>query len=160
MRYQREPWLKLPDKGVGRQGDQRRDPRFRTHVVTTAAGRSAAARIAPTESTQAQAVAAPHAAQEPALPKPLAPTPPAATRPAPAQSETVLASARVASKRALGAPPLGLSDLPTVSSADWVAKVGEAAKIVDVIVVFYTSAYATSDMFQLAFQTVVNEVLP
>jgi hypothetical protein len=160
MRNQREPWLKVPDKGVGRQGDQRRDPRFRTHVVTTAAGRPAAASIAPTESTQAPAVAAPRAAQEPAPPKPLAAPWPAATRPAPAQSETALASPRVAVKRALGAPSLGLSDLPMVSSADWVAKVGEAANMVDVIVVFYTSAYVTSNMFQLAFQTVVNEVLP
>ena len=62
--------------------------------------------------------------------------------------------------RAPGAPPLGINDLPVVSSADWVAKVGEAAKMVDVIVVFYRAAYLGSEMFELAFQTVVNEVLP
>jgi len=62
--------------------------------------------------------------------------------------------------RAPGAPPLGINDLPVVSSADWVAKVGEAAKMVDVVVVFYRAAYLGSEMFELAFQTVVNELLP
>jgi hypothetical protein len=59
-----------------------------------------------------------------------------------------------------GAPPLGINDLPLVSSADWVAKVGEGTKMVDVVVVFYTAAYLGSEMFDFAFQTVVNEVLP
>lgn len=62
--------------------------------------------------------------------------------------------------RKAGAPPLGINDLPTVSSADWVAKVGEAAKMVDVVVVFYTAAYLGSEIFERTFQTVVNEVLP
>jgi len=62
--------------------------------------------------------------------------------------------------RAPGAPPLGINDLPVVSSSDWVAKVGEAAKMVDVVVVFYRTAYLGAEMFELAFQTVVNEVLP
>jgi hypothetical protein len=62
--------------------------------------------------------------------------------------------------RTPGAPPLGLKDLSPVSSADWATKVGEAAKMVDVIVVFYSAEYLDSEMFQVAFQTVVNEVLP
>ncbi len=62
--------------------------------------------------------------------------------------------------RAPGAPPLGLTNLSPVSSADWATKVGEAAKMVDVIVVFYSAEYLDSEMFQVAFQTVVNEVLP
>ncbi|MGH7124730.1 MAG: hypothetical protein ACREFI_10185 [Stellaceae bacterium] len=53
-----------------------------------------------------------------------------------------------------------LDDLTPVSSADWVVKVGEAAKIVDVVVVFYTAAYCRSEMFEYAFRTVVNQVLP
>ena len=80
---------------------------------------------------------------------PAAPT--ATPRPAPPKRTGV---------RAPGAPPLGLKDLSPVSSADWAAKVGEAAKMVDVIVVFYSGEYLDSEMFQVAFQTVVNEVLP
>ena len=51
-------------------------------------------------------------------------------------------------------------DVPVVSSVDWAAKVGEAAKMVDVVVVFYAAAYLGSDMFEFAFGTVVNELLP
>src|SRR5437667_5090759 len=80
---------------------------------------------------------------------PAAPT--ATPRPAPLKRTGV---------RTPGAPPLGLNDLSPVSSADWAAKVGEAAKMVDVIVVFYSGEYLDSEMFQVAFQTVVNEVLP
>src|SRR5215469_6087357 len=35
--------------------------------------------------------------------------------------------------RAPAAPDVGLNDLPAVSPADWAAKVGEAAKMVDVV---------------------------
>jgi hypothetical protein len=190
MREQREPWLNLPEKEPGGEGDERVDPRFRTHIVTTHGGGAAEPRGAitkpllrsPSQSLQAPVppssvvpfrAAAPQGpvvtvrAAEPVLSKP-APAPQAppgslaqrSVAPAPASAIPHPVPPKRAGVRAPGAPPLGINDLPVVSSADWVAKVGEAAKMVDVIVVFYTAAYLGSDMFQLAFQTVVNEVLP
>jgi hypothetical protein len=194
MREQREPWLKVPEKGPDSGEDQQPDARFHTHVVTDHAGSAAAPSCAPADP--------PPAAPSPPLPvssparvvpfslagatrqkpaaaeraEPALSTPAAAPRPAPAPSgsappvpRTAAPSAapptpRPAAKRtgvrAPGAPPLGINDLPVVSSSDWAAKVGEAAKMVDVAVVFYRAAYLGSQMFDLAFQTVVNEVLP
>src|SRR5262249_10083327 len=71
-------------------------------------------------------------------------------RPPPAPPET----------RAPGAPEIRFDDLSVVTSADWALKVDEAAKIVDVVVVFYSAAYLGSDMFEFAFKTVVNQALP
>src|SRR5262249_32091132 len=51
-------------------------------------------------------------------------------------------------------------DLPAVSSADWAVRVGEAAKMVDVVGGFYSAAYLGSEMFRFAYRTVVNQVLP
>jgi hypothetical protein len=109
-----------------------------------------------TEPALSTPVAAPRPASAPRPPAPPAPRnaapPVSAPTPRPAPKRTGV--------RAPGAPPLGINDLPAVSSADWVAKVGEATKMVDVVVVFYTAAYLGSEMFDFAFQTVVNEVLP
>jgi len=176
MREQREPWLKVPVKEPGAGANPRLDPRFRTHVVTTrrpnpppaeplpeTSGRSSrepeepefllsvpVAGAVPTpvaiERAAAAAAISRPSPQRPARAEP--PTPTESPRPPPAET------------RAPRAPEVGLDDLPAVSSADWVAKVGEAAKMVDVVVVFYTAAYLGSEMFELAFRTVVNEVLP
>jgi hypothetical protein len=191
MREQREPWLKLPEKEPGGDGDQRVDPRFRTHIVTTRGGGATEPHGATTKpllrspSQPLQAPVPPSSvlpfrpaappqrpvatmrAAEPVLskPAPVPQSPPGplvhrSAAPAPASAVPHPVPPKRAGVRAPGAPPLGINDLPVVSSADWVAKVGEAAKMVDVIVVFYTAAYLDSDMFQLAFQTVINEVLP
>jgi hypothetical protein len=190
MREQREPWLKVPEKGPGSGEDQQPDARFRTHVVTDHGGSAAApaepppaapsppppvsppARVVPfslagaTRQKPAAAeraepeIATPTAAPRPApAPPHPAPPPPRNTAP-PAAAPTPRPTSKRTGVRAPGAPPLGINDLPAVSSADWAVKVGEAAKMVDVVVVFYTVAYLGSQMFELAFQTVVNEVLP
>ncbi|HXP77406.1 MAG TPA: hypothetical protein VN823_24945 [Stellaceae bacterium] len=192
MREHREPWLKLPEKKPGGDGERRLDPRFRTHVV--AIQRRAAPPAEPLPQLPSRSPAAlsppqtvlPFRLAEPVPPKPIAiepaaaepmlltqvaatrasspppPSAPAAQRGAgPALAAASLHPVeKPAQVRASGAPPLGLDDLPAVSSADWVAKVGAAAKMVDVIVVFYSSACLGSELFELAFQTVVNEVLP
>lgn len=179
MREQREPWLTLPAKEAGGGGIPRLDPRFRTHVVEVRSSPGAAQPL-----PRPPGLPVPEPA-EPATAVPLRstggpPTPdaieraaaaawlstPASTRPAPrsARPGVPLVTPRSAPKSsdtlAPGAPEIRFDDLPTVTSADWVLKVGEAAKIVDVVVVFYTAAYLGSDMFELAFRTVVNQVLP
>ncbi len=178
MREQREPWLRLPDKVPGGDGERRLDPRFRTHIV--AIQRQVPSPVeapppqpssrplpAPTPPQTVLTLGAPdpvaieRAAAEAAIPKPAAAR--ASRSPVRRGAEPVLSAAGsrpTARHSETRAPPLGLHELPAVSSADWAAKVGEAAKIVDVVVVFYTSAHLGSDMFRLAFQTVVNEVLP
>ena len=189
MREQREPWLKLPDKKPGGDGERRLDPRFRTHVVAIQGRSRLPAEPPPQPPSRSLAAAAPpqtvlpfrlvepvppepiaigRAGVEPTISKPV--SAPRAPSPQPSLAQRsagpALAAARLREVeepehgRTSGAPPLGLSDLPAVSSADWVAKVGAAAKMVDVIVVFYSSACLGSEMFELAFQTVVNEVLP
>jgi hypothetical protein len=172
MREQREPWLNLPEKEPGGDGDQRVDPRFRTHIVTTHGGGAAEPRGAitkpllrsPSQSLQAPVPPSSVVPFRPAAPQgpvvAVRAAEPVLSKPAPASATPHPVPPKRADVRAPGARPLGINDLPVVSSADWVAKVGEAAKMVDVIVVFYTAAYLGSDMFQLAFQTVVNEVLP
>jgi len=195
MREQREPWLRVPEKGPDSGEDQRPDARFRTHIVTAHDGSVAAPGRAPAEPPSAAPSPPPPVPpsaktvvpfspagatrQKPAAverAEPALSTPAAAPRPAPAPSgsarpvpRTAAPSAapptpRPAAKRtgvrAPGASPLGINDLPVVSSTDWATKVGEAAKMVDVAVVFYRAAYLGSQMFELAFQTVVNEVLP
>jgi hypothetical protein len=74
--------------------------------------------------------------------------------------ETPRPAPKFVEPRSSAAPAIGFDDLTPVSSSDWVVKVGEAAKIVDVVVVFYTAAYLGSEMFEFAFRTVVNQVLP
>jgi hypothetical protein len=161
MREDREPWLELPDKNLGEDGP-RCDPRFRTHVVATTAGGSEASALTPTDPPK------PKPAPRP-LPEPTPPKPVLGLQRRLPEAEAATPARRLAprvanppppGKRGLGAPPLALSELPLVSSADWVDKVGEAAKIVDVVVVFYRSECVGSDMFELAFHTVVNEMLP
>src|SRR5579859_1910660 len=187
MREQREPWLKLPAKPVGTNERPRLDPRFRTHVVTVPSPTSASppspapviqpagpkepqfgmpgrtAGAAPTPDAIERAAAAARLAgpivvrPEPARVRPAVaaetphpPLKPEAPRPPLKPSET----------RAPAAPSIALDDVPLVSSVDWVTKVGEAAKMVDVVVVLYTAAYLGTEMFEFAFRTVVNEVLP
>ena len=53
-----------------------------------------------------------------------------------------------------------LADLPPVSGSDWVQKVAEGARSVDVVVVFHSIAHSGSDAFQFAFHTMMQEVLP
>src|SRR5262249_44901882 len=91
--------------------------------------------------------------------------PPVATEPsravrAPVPREAPRAVPKSMESRAPTAPEVGLDDLPAVSSADWAVSVGEAAKMVDVVVVFYSVAYLGSEMFRFAYRTVVNQVLP
>lgn len=106
------------------------------------------------------ALSMPALAQRPAS-RPNAPAPPAQRNADPAVAAPAPRPApKRTGVRVPGAPPLGINDLPVVSSADWVAKVGEAAKMVDVVVVFYRAAYLGSEMFEAAFQMVVNELLP
>ncbi len=176
MREQREPWLKLPAKEVGTNEKPRPDPRFRTHVVAVPRAAAAAPpppRPAPTGPKEpeigipaARSGAAPtpaaieRAAAAARLAAPIVVrSEPARARPA-VVAETPRLAVRPADTRAPAAPSIGLDDVPLVSSADWVAKVGEAAKMVDVVVVFYTAAYLGTEMFEFAFRTVVNEVLP
>jgi hypothetical protein len=188
MREHREPWLKLPEKKPGGE-DGQLDRRFRTHVVKTRGANaepshapsveplspvsqlaSSVLPFRPAGAAGQKPVGLAHAA-EPVLEKP-DPEP----RPSPQQPPRVPvernsgpaaptaprhpAPPKRTGVRTPGAPPLGLKDLSPVSSADWASKVGEAAKMVDVIVVFYSAEYLDSEMFQVAFQTVVNEVLP
>ncbi len=82
-------------------------------------------------------------AAAPATPTALAPPPPHDVQPA--------ASAR---------PAQSLADLPPVSASDWVQKVGESARKLDVVVVFHSIAHSGSDAFQFAFRTMMQEVLP
>lgn len=58
------------------------------------------------------------------------------------------------------APARSLADLPAVSGSDWVQKVAEGARSVDVVVVFHSIAQSGSDAFQFAFHTMMQEVLP
>ncbi len=153
MREQREPWLKLPESKPG--GDETRpatDPRFRTHVVTmrpVPAAQSGPVLPFPGAGKTQEAPTAARREPEPMLLRQILP------RPVPS-----------APPRAAGGPrapasgPLGITDLPVVSSADWVAKVGEAAKMVDVVAVFYSAACLGSEVFEFAFHNLVNEVLP
>jgi len=172
MREQREPWLMVPVKEPGAAANPRVDPRFRTHVVTVRQPKPMLSEPLPRAPNRA--------AREPAASEPvlsLAPTPAAIERAAAAAAISRPVPARPAQRRvepspppppvsrpvekpAPGAPEVKLDDLAAVSSADWAAKVGEAAKLVDVVVVFYTAASPGSEMFEFAFRTVVNEMLP
>ena len=180
MREQREPWLKLPAKEPGSSESPRLNPRFRTHVVavprpsTPAVERSPepprqpapqpqepefqlsleAAGTHPTAAAIERAAAAAGIGTSAAIRlRPDSPPPrvaPEAPRPAPKPVEP----------RPAASPAMDFDDVAPVTSADWAVKVGEAAKLVDVVVVLYTAAYVGSDMFKFAFRTVVNEVLP
>ena len=173
MRDQREPWLKLPAKEPGSGEIPRPNPRFRTHVVTVQ--RTSGPPVAPPVGPPRVRSPEP---KEPEVRRPERelPTPVAIERAAAAAAvsqrppirvvhqRVVMEAPRLAPKpveaRAPDASVVSLNDLPVVSSADWAVKVGEAAKMVDVVVVFYTAAYTGSDMFTFAFRTVVNEALP
>src|SRR5271169_5687003 len=178
MREQREPWLRLPAKETRGGGSLRLDSRFRTHVVTTRRPNPPPAEPLPQTPGRSS--------REPEEPEFLLSVPVAGAVPTPVAIERAAAAAAIsrpspprpaqrrveppapmeaprsppAETRAPRAPEIGVDDLPAVSSADWVAKVGEAAKMVDVVVVFYTAAYLGSEKFAFAFRTVVNEVLP
>ena len=176
MREYREPWLKLPDKGPGREEAPRVDPRFRTHVVmaraTAVAPTSLSAPVpsrprpeppgqgpvlaVPTVGGAPTASAIEHAAAAAALSRRAAPRPVTPQR----AEQPPIAVPRPSQARAPSATEVGLEDLAVVSSADWLAKVGEAAKMVDVVVVFYRAAYQEAAAFQRAFRTVVNDMLP
>jgi hypothetical protein len=82
---------------------------------------------------------------------PEVPATPAAPAPPPSQVVQPAASAR---------PAQSLADLPPVSASDWVQKVGESARKLDVVVVFHSIAHSGSDAFQFAFRTMMQEVLP
>ena len=180
MREQREPWLTLPAKDAGSKGSPHLDPRFRTHVVlvqpAAAASPESAARPvsrsrpepgepeivllgrAPSAAPTPAAIERAAAAASIARPVAIRPEPPSARLGLVA--ETPRLPLKAVEARAPAAPSMGLDDVPLVSSVDWAVKVGEAAKMVDVVVVFYASAYLGSDMFEFAFRTVVNELLP
>jgi hypothetical protein len=180
MREHREPWLKLPAKEPGSDVRPRADPRFRTHVVPIQRAAPPAAQPSP------QALSRPSAEpKEPAFELSL---PSVGAQPSIAAIERAAAAAAIgtsaairirphstpprvapeaarpapkpAEPRSSAAPAIAFDDVTPVTSADWVVKVGEAAKLVDVVVVFYTAAYLGSEMFKFAFRTVVNEVLP
>jgi len=87
------------------------------------------------------------------------PAPPAAM-PAPATAATTPAPRPAAA--AAGPPPAvqSLADLPPVSGSDWVQKVAEGARSLDVVVVFHSIAHSGSDAFQFAFHTMMQEILP
>ena len=186
MREQREPWLNLPAKEPGSSESPRVNPRFRTHVVKVARPSTPVVEQSPepprqpsprppslepqdpefelslpSERAEPSAVAIERAAAAAAIAtsatvrlRPRDPRPPVAPEaPRPAVKPVV-------ATRAASAPVVGLDDLTPVTSADWVIKVGEAARMVDVVVVFYTAAYRGSAMFEYALNTVVNEVLP
>ena len=180
MREQREPWLKLPAKEVGTSDKPRVNPRFRTHVVTAP---RPVAPASPPSSVRPES--RPTGPKEPEIGIPgrgasSAPTPaaieraaaaarlarPIVVRPEPARirpaavAETPRPPLKPVETRAPAAPSIGLDDVPLVSSLDWATKVGQAAKMVDVVVVLYTAAYLGTEMFEFAFRTVVNEVLP
>jgi hypothetical protein len=67
---------------------------------------------------------------------------------------------QVAPPAASTRPAQSLADLPPVSASDWVQKVGESARKLDVVVVFHSIAHSGSDAFQFAFRTMMQEVLP
>ncbi|HLJ22390.1 MAG TPA: hypothetical protein VKU84_19435 [Stellaceae bacterium] len=172
MREQREPWLKLPDKDPGRDESPRADRRFRTHIVTNRGTSPAPASLStPTPAPNPRRPG--EIVQEPIPPGHVvraSPTPPAIERAA-ASAISRPAAPRLTqalpteptmpeATHAPSAAEVGLDDLAAVSSADWLAKVGEAAKMVDVVVVFYSAACLGSAMFQRAYRTVVNEMLP
>jgi hypothetical protein len=176
MREQREPWLRLPAKETGSDERPRLNPRFRTHVVAIPRA-STAAPVLPAEPPMALSPQPKEPELEPTLStEPAPPTPVAIERAAAAaaiaarppirvvhrkvETETPRPAPKPVETRAAAAPAMDLDDLSPVSSADWVVKVGEAAKMVDVVVVFYTVAYCRSEMFEYAFRTVVNQVLP
>ncbi len=180
MREQREPWLTLPAKESGSKDSPRLDARFRTHVVA----------VQRASASPAESLARPPSRPVPGPREPeiAVPPPPAGAAPTPAAIERAAAAAAISQRSAtrlelrsahppvVAVPPppapktvetraavaaaISLDDLPPVSSPDWAVKVGEAAKMVDVVVVFYTAAYRGSEMFEFAFRTVVNEVLP
>jgi len=89
----------------------------------------------------------PEASPAPAMALPPSPPPPPPARPA-----------------AVNAPPQpaaqSLADLPPVSGSDWVQKVAEGARSLDVVVVFHSIAHSGSDAFQFAFHTMMQEILP
>lgn len=91
---------------------------------------------------------------------PMPEIPAAAARPAPAPPP----AHAIQAEPAPSAPPAplaqSLADLPPVSASDWVQKVGESARKVDVVVVFHSIAHSGSDAFQFAFRTMMQEVLP
>lgn len=180
MREHREPWLKLPAKEPDSSENPRLDSRFRTHVVPV---RSPSAPIVQQSPERSRRSSVP---REPEFELPLQATGPlqpsaaaierAATAAAIGTSATIRlgpsnAPPRVAREtpspapkalemRPAATPTMGFDDLMQVTSEDWAVKVGEAAKLVDVVVVFYSAAYLGSEMFNFAFRTVVNEVLP
>lgn len=181
MREQREPWLTLPAKEPDSSENPRLDSRFRTHVVPVRTPSAPATQQSPERSRRSSSVP-----REPEFQLPLqAAGPPqpsaaaierAATAAAIGTSATIRLGprnvpprvAREASRpsskavgmRPIATPTMGFDDLTLVRSEDWAVKVGEAAKLVDVVVVFYSTAYLGSEMFNFAFRTVVNEVLP
>src|SRR5690349_5223041 len=180
MREQREPWLTLPAKEAARDHRPRVDSRFRTHVVTIERAASAPA-PSPVQSVRRPmpgpqepeiglpsrtADAAPTAAAIERAAAAAAIVRPTAVRPEPPRvrpavvAEVPRSPPKTAKLRAPTAPAIGLEDVPSVGSGDWISKVGEAAKMVDVVVVFYTTAYLATEMFEFAFRTVVNDVLP
>lgn len=180
MREQREPWLKLPAKEPSSSGSPRLNPRFRTHVVAVPRPNTPAVERSPEPPRQQ----APQC-QEPEFQLSLEA---ATTRPSAAAIERAAAAAGIGTSAAIrlrppSPPPRVVTEAPRpapkpveprpaaalamvfddvtpVTSVDWAVKVGEAAKLVDVVVVLYTAAYVGSEMFKFAFRTVVNEVLP
>jgi hypothetical protein len=180
MREQREPWLKLPAKKPGKVEEPRLDQRFRTHVVTTGHAAPGAPQAAvrsvgpmpepwepeigllePRTSAAPTAAAIERAAAAATLARPIVVRPePPRPRPAVVAEPPRPSPQPDGARTAAAAPAIGLDDLPRVSSVDWLAKVGEAAKMVDVVVVFHTAAYLGTEMFEFAFRTVVNDVLP
>lgn len=180
MREQREPWLKLPTKEPGSSKSPRLDTRFRTHVVAVQRPSPPASLQSPEPPRRSSAIP-----KEPKFELSLqrgAPQPSAAAIERAAAAAGIGTSAairlrprspppRVAPEvprpapkpvepRPAAAQAMGFDDVALVTSADWAVKVGEAAKLVDVVVVLYTAAYLGSEMFKFAFRTVVNEVLP